>query len=258
MRYYIAMAMIGALAGCTGAAENIKDSDEANSVAVPSDSTPSPRAPSGVLATTLVKALASKNPSPDAEGNRGSASVPENFDWSEQERVWAVIGELMDRSEEVWPELVEHLDDEDYCITIEVFNGAIHDWPVGIVCQEIIERNLSEAYYRKLEPQSLEVYRKLRSPRFEIELKDWCEQRKDLKLYELQIEACEWAMKELSKDDEFPRTSAEQRKEWIASVETEIASLKKSKQAVPYKGFGVEEIVPIRNPDKVDDPFADR
>ena len=64
------------------------------------------------------------------------------------------------------------------------------------------------------------------------------------RLYELQIEMCQWAMTELRKPKDFPSISRLRGKAWVAAIEAEIESLRESQSAVRYHGFGGEEEVP--------------
>jgi hypothetical protein len=75
-------------------------------------------------------------------------------------------------------------------------------------------------------------------------LKPWCEQRRNKKLYELQIEMCDWATNALAASEEFARYSKEGRDTWTAGIAKAAESLRKSKTAVQWEGFGAEEVFP--------------
>lgn len=193
-------------------------------------------------AHAMVEALVNHNPAPKIEKHR-SPLFDARYDWAEHKRAWKAIPILVGHAEDVWSELVEHLDDERYCTTVMAFSGVPYDWSVGDVCRMILSRNLSEAYYRNLKPMSLMVYGRLRRPAVarDKEFKSWCEERREKKLYELQIEMCEWAKTEIASPDNLPRTSQPTRRAWLDAIETEIESLRKSERAVPFGGFGTEE-----------------
>ena len=130
-------------------------------------------------ARTLVEALANHNPAPVPLPGDRTQNQTEVFDtafnWSENERAWRAMRLLLKSSQKAWPQLVEHLDDDRYCMTVEVVSGALHNWTVGDVCRQIVGRSLSEAYYRHLIPASRETYG-LRMPEFAMsgkELKAW-------------------------------------------------------------------------------------
>ncbi|NMC20945.1 MAG: hypothetical protein GYA33_11050 [Thermogutta sp.] len=87
----------------------------------------------------------------------------------------------------------------------------------------------------------------MRSPdiaRDKKKLKSWCEERRDKKLYELQIEMCEWAKTELGKPDDFHGISQLRKRAWISALDAEIESLRESERAVSFPGFGSEEFSP--------------
>jgi hypothetical protein len=192
----------------------------------------------------MVEALVNNNHPPKIEN--GGHRLPEfnkNFDWPEYSRVWKAIPIVVNHAEGCWPELVSHLDDERYCMTIKSMSSHPHNFSVGDMCRDIIARNLSEAYYQNLKPELEIIYARFRRPEIaddKKKLKAWCEERSKKKLYELQIEMCQWAIKELNKHN-ISRVTYQSESDWITAIESEIESLRKSKQAVPFRGFGVEE-----------------
>jgi hypothetical protein len=106
---------------------------------------------------------------------------------------------------------------------------------------------LSAAYYPHLQPERLVAYAKLRVPGFARDsktLKAWCEARRQNELYELQIEACEWAIEEVAKADAVQGVPGATRHQWAASIRAEVASLRKSRAAVRFAGFAAEERTP--------------
>lgn len=193
----------------------------------------------------LVEALANRNPPPQHAGVRRTPTFAANFDWSEDARVWKALELVIQRAEEAWPELVGHLDDDRYCLTYRSFSGFTYDDTVGTMCRTIILRNLSRGYFESVRPQlkaphlALLEAGFLRDPK---RLKAWCEERRDKKLYELQIEMCDWAITEVATSDVFSRVSQEDRDQWTAAIKSAAESLRNSKTAAAWKGFGGEEI----------------
>jgi hypothetical protein len=171
----------------------------------------------------MVDALANRNRAPEMV--RREPIFSRDYDWSEYNRAWKAILALVPHAEDAWPELVSHLDDERYALTLRGPSGKTDNWTVSSVCRMIVARNLSEAYYRNLNPEAEIVYARLRSPeiaRNKNKLKSWCEKRSKRSLYELQIEMCEWAIGELQAPDEFPPISRLRLQAWIASIKAEI------------------------------------
>jgi hypothetical protein len=192
----------------------------------------------------FVDSLVNRNPPPLHAGSRHSPTFDSKFDWVENERVANVIELAIKYPEQIWAELVSHLEDERYCITFKAFSGYTYDWTVGRVCREIVGRNLSEAYYETLRPMSQSIYSRMRQPevgRDPQQLKAWCEARRDKKLYEMQIEMCRWAQKMLADETCPVRGTPLRRKAWIATIEAEIEEIQGSQSAVRFTGFGTEE-----------------
>jgi hypothetical protein len=75
-------------------------------------------------------------------------------------------------------------------------------------------------------------------------LKTWCEERSDKKLYELQTEACEWMVSELSKPDLNLKVDSGDIRLWVGLINYEADDLRKSKKAVKFKGFSADEYSP--------------
>jgi len=198
-------------------------------------------------ARAMVEALANHNQAPKLVGEGHDPIFGTKFDWPENDRVWKAISLLVEHAEDAWPELVRHLDDERYCITLKAWSGFTYNWTVGEMCREIIGRNLAEAYYQDLRPLTMDVHAKLAGPAVARDIKKlklWCEERSKKKLYQLQMETCEWAIAQLRKPDEFPRVSRLRLRAWIATIEADMESLDQTKAAVSFDGFGPEEEVP--------------
>ena len=207
-----------------------------------------------VDARALVEALASRNRPPKHVGEEHYPIFDPKFDWEEDARVWRAIKSATDHAEEVWPELVKHLNDERYCVTYESFSEYTYDFTVGRVCHDIILRNLAAGYFESVRPTSKVPNLRLGQPHFLFEsqtLKKWCEARRGKKLYELQIELCKWAAAELAKPGAIGDVDEPTARKWIAVIEKDARSLSRSKTAVPWAGFGHIEFVPY-SPGKVE------
>lgn len=116
-------------------------------------------------------------------------------------------------------------------MTVGIDAGYARNWTVADICQHIIGETLSEAYYRHM-PGSKENFHQFRIPAVaqdKTKLGEWCLARKDRKLFELQIEQCEWAVTEVKASDMDP----EEKQRITMAVEKEIEALKKSQAAIP-------------------------
>ena len=214
-----------------------------------------PRTP--FSAARVISALASKNPRPTIVDGR--VEFPKDFQWMEQERCWKDIQEIAGNAEQALPELISHLKDDRYCITVhhELFD-VNYNWTIGDVCHQLITRTLADSYYHELEPETVELYRKLR--RFGLDrnaLVKWCDERKGMKLYELQLEACNWALERVEDKQYLSEVTPDQRSQWLRSIKAAREKISKARKAVPMKNFGPEELRPSSNPFESTDPFAD-
>lgn len=169
---------------------------------------------------------------------RKTATRGKVFDLDERERVESLVAITIREAEALWPELVDHLSDERHSKVVGIGAGYPRNYSVGDVCQQIIGETLSEPYYKHF-PGSKMLYHKFHLPAIakdKTKLKEWCLKRKGQKLYELQIEACEWAIQEMKSPEISSRDLDEsQKREISAQIMAEIESLKKSKSAVLCK-----------------------
>lgn len=198
-------------------------------------------------APALVEALANRNPQPTLDHSFYPRLGP-RYDWSENGRIWKAVMALIDHAEEAWPALVAHLGDDRYCLTVETLDEFVYNWSVSDMCREIIGSNLSQAYFRAIPLYKL-VYFRLRRPaiaRDKQKLKAWCEARRERALYELQIEVCELVQPEMAAVQNDLRLAAAERQRWHDAIAAAVESLRRSKTAVRWTGFGYEELRPYR------------
>jgi hypothetical protein len=191
-----------------------------------------------------IETIVSHNPAPSFEGNRSSGRpiFDDKFDWSEYQRVNYAINNLAYHAEDEWRELLKHFDDNRYSTTMHGEYG--HNYVVSDICELIVSSCLSQGYMKHygngIHTES--AYRVIKYPRGlynKSQIRDWCEKRKDKKLYELQVEMCEWAisiimrMNDLSEEEKIP---------FVDAVQKEIDTLRNSKKAVIFTGFCNNEV----------------
>lgn len=201
------------------------------------------------LKSTLVAQLASRNQAPVLEDVSSKPLFDADFDWSEQKRVWRVIGDLFKSAEENWDTLTANISKEDYCVTVITFNGSKYNWTVGDVCRKVISVTLSDAYFRSLEPQTRELYVKFRQPDFarnSKRLKQWLDARQGKSLVELQADACDWAIQRLAQRDEKDDWTDKDQDRWSAAIKKTGETLRSGGAAISTEGFGHEEFKPYR------------
>ena len=203
-----------------------------------------------INAGKVFNALANHNRAPKiiSYGLEGDAPLyDKEYDWQEDDRIIPVVRFVKNHAEMMWPELLKRFDDERYCISVAT-EAHESGWncTVGRVCQDIVRTYLTAAYERHMhillamerEYMAMIYPSIIRKPK---DLLAWCEERKEKELYELQMEMCEWAIKEAVKTRS---TTVDRRKAFVQAVKTEIKALYYSQAAVRYKwlgiGFGME------------------
>jgi hypothetical protein len=204
---------------------------------------PQPSTTTTIAALAAVEALVNRNHVPDLVGDHTTPIFDDKFDWAENGRVWKAISRLVENenAEVAWTELVAHLDDEHYCITLKNIEGFTCNWTVGDICQDIVGGTLAAAYYRHMRPLKAIVWIRFALPDVATDkkkLKAWCREQSKRKLYELQADMCEWAETELKqRPRELRGVSSETIRDWIRAIAAERESLRGQKQAVFYGGF---------------------
>ena len=167
---------------------------------------------------------------------RASGLLEQSDAAKESERIRMQVKKILKKNEEVWQEVVAHLKDDRHSGIVGIDAGYPRNWTVSDVCHHIISDTLSSPFYKHL-PGTKMNYHRFKMPSFakdKEKLAMWCRDRKDCELYELQIEACEWAIKELESDDIPERDiDSPKRIELTAQIQEEIENLRKSQNAFP-------------------------
>jgi hypothetical protein len=208
----------------------------------------------------LIDALASKNRPPTIDADKPTAIFGKDYNWADRDRILGVLQRLVDHAEEVWPELVAHLDDKRYCITFETDPGS-DNLSVGDVCRRIISDYLSEAYWRLLPEDSEVAQRRLSEPeavcRERAVVKAWCQERSKKTLCELQIEICEWAIPAVNG---LRDVSDGEKRASVAAIKQQIESLHTSRKALKVKNFfeHIREVWTLSGPEPAEGtpPYA--
>jgi hypothetical protein len=142
----------------------------------------------------LVKTLVSLNKKPTTRNEaEGSVKFPPEYNVEAQKRIGAARQVLHDNFEESLPFLIDALDDDRYCMTINWADGdAYYNYSVGRVCRNVIASKL-EVYRTTISfmgPQHWHRYD------YRPITKEWWRVRKGRSLAELQVEAIDWAIQQ--------------------------------------------------------------
>jgi hypothetical protein len=186
----------------------------------------------------LVQTLVSPNEKPVTrnDGGSGHAKFPAGYDVKAQERIEAARQALYDNFEEALPFLVEALDDNRYCMTIDWAEGdAYYNYSVGKVCRDMIASHL-EVYRDKISflgPGDWHRYD------YGAINKEWYRDRKRRSLAELQVEAIDWAIK---------KREVDQKPEVGEDFEHEVSEMQKlrgeiAKSGKPAKPRGMQRMI---------------
>ena len=192
----------------------------------------------------LIDALASRNPPPkvDNKGAEGSALFDERYDWEEQDRVVKALGKLIAaEGAELWPRLVERMNDKRYSLTYE-HDGYVINATIGQLCRELALGDLLWPYWQHMPTMQgvsrQSQYWELRAPQMDLqhglEAWAWYRSRRGDKLRDLQIEVCNWALKRAPALHEIPEhqlvdgvvpLADEQKEEAVREIKSEIKKL---------------------------------
>jgi len=175
-------------------------------------------------ASALVEALASPNEAPQIYTIH--LRYPEGYDRQAQARVRAAEEKLRAMGPKAFPALIERLDDTGYSYT-ECY-GTWRNLKVGEVCFYIIEDQVEfygHDYATRPGADGEEVLKPSYLYTFHTtqHLRNWWEERQDMTLRELQIEALEW---NIEKERERGFTDDEQRETVLAPLLRRLAELK--------------------------------
>jgi hypothetical protein len=202
----------------------------------------------------VVESLASMNKAPVIRRQDGRSDttpeIPAGFNWAEQKRIWQVAHELAKNAEEAWPELVKHLDDRRYALTVEHSVSSVYqdNWTVGDICREIVLWTVMAGYHDEIEWSTKGFYQRMSGEHFTggVELKKWCEARLDKPLFELQAEACRWAADELAGPQKKRQEPSKSTARSIAKVTARRNKLLETKAPARSLAFRGEFLKPYR------------
>lgn len=191
-----------------------------------------PRSPSAQQIKALVAQLVSPNPKPILKGD--SWRLPKGFDRDKQKKVHEAWAELRMIGPSAFPFLIENLDDDRYCMTVEISAGD--NLTVGQVCFEIIFEQIQPYGFRQKgvsDPRTLlprpSYPEFLRSKK---EARKWWEKSKHKTLYQMQLEALDWVIAEEAKR---PRDFIDAEKKYLQQLRKKLV---KSGKAMSVPAFG--------------------
>lgn len=184
----------------------------------------------------LIKALSTTNRPPRLyDANEDLLPIfPKDFDWKEYARVRAALKDLDANSEEVWPTIVEHMTDTDYCFTVRFIDSAVN-YSRGDVCLRLAQTWISDGYAGLMPGGDGQQFRLPGdNPKT---LQEWCRARRGKTFVEMEIDAAEWAISTIQKEQREPREILDLE---IAGIRERVAKLRKTNKPRRYEFFQME------------------
>jgi hypothetical protein len=187
----------------------------------------------------LVESLATRNPKPEIVVVRKGNVDPRNFvplfspdyDWVEYRRVVDVFLQLAKSdSPELWEELVKHIHDDRYALTMQD-DWDVANWSVGKICARLAWPRVNIVSEYHSDPTSRDRPDVFIDPGIR-DLPAWRKSRAEKSLYELQVEVCERTREKLADIKGLPN---EARARIRKDIDAELTKLKKTKQPLFYR-----------------------
>lgn len=185
-------------------------------------------------AQSMIDALVNSNSPPELV-EFPSAVVPRfsrDYDWGTQTRALSAFHWLRkNKSEDIWEELLEHLDDGRYALTM-MTDGDIsttENYSVGRICAIIARGRLLGVTDGLIEPREDGLPAVPANPALWKDLAGWRKKRGEKRLYQLQIDVCQDAITRLSSMRGMTKEAIEVSRIQLTS---EVQSLQETKRAV--------------------------
>jgi hypothetical protein len=200
--------------------------------------------------SSKVDALVNRNQPPKLIKTGGgflewAALYPENYDWNEETRVREAMRAIgKENTVELWEEMVRREKDPSYCVTsTSDHTGNAHIETVGTVCHTVAYYRLTHVFRQHL-PTSFEGRRIWLDAGLKgTTLAEWRKERKNKAVYELQVEVCESALRDLAK---FEGSTQEEKDRSRAHIQGVIENMRKTKQP-EFPGSREFALLPFRD-----------
>ncbi|RIK81170.1 MAG: hypothetical protein DCC68_09515 [Planctomycetota bacterium] len=196
----------------------------------------------------MIAALASKNRPPKyvdhevLEGHKVPI-FPADYDWKEYERVRVALYAI-DRkmTPELWEELLKHIGDKRYSITLALTGPGLpdedagRDFTVGAFCEAIAYDCVGKLYARHSvsAENDTKPWERIAPTAGIRNLVEWRKQRAAKPLWQLQVEACTLALGNLARLD---KATPEQKATIRKGIESEIDRLNATKKPTLLRSY---------------------
>ncbi|MBS0267253.1 MAG: hypothetical protein JSS02_35340 [Planctomycetes bacterium] len=177
----------------------------------------------------LIAGLANRNDAPPlVEVSTGQLPMfPENFDWSEQERVMKVWGRIMQTDDSLlFESFINHLHDASYALTANCLaHRNASNLSVGDLCRKAVWARFNFAIVH-LTKEGGDRSDRIRLDLGMTDIGSWRSTRSGKCLWELQLEACQLASEAIEADQHISR---EARDRIQSNLRERITALNKSR-----------------------------
>lgn len=167
----------------------------------------------------LIGQLANKNKPPAQQGAKAHPIWTKDYDWTEQTRIRNVWKELHRRAEEDLSEIVAHVDDTRYSLTMAVSSGAYYNADIGFICYHILRVNIEP--YQRPGDKRFEAFMPYSGNREDVA--KWWTPRRGTRLKDLQLQSIEHAQK--TTVDRLDTANDENEKERFRSLLSKLDEL---------------------------------
>jgi hypothetical protein len=198
-----------------------------------------PRKRDAKAVAQLVEAIASPNKPPKLVNGPGPFSqkmhqFPKDYDWKKQKQVYkALVKVYKDTSVEMWEELVRKTGDRRYSLTVTSQQSEdSENRTVGDVCFGLAYDRLIGVFQVHMPPDPNHDGFPICLDDGIENLRKWRNERKNKPLYQLQIELCKRALKELQKVKDVSQAKKNKARK---KIKAEIKKLRRTKHPVVFK-----------------------
>lgn len=187
----------------------------------------------------LIGQLANKNKPPAQQGAKAHPIWTKDYDWTEQTRIRKVWKELHRRAEEDLSEIVAHVDDNRYSLTMAVSSGAYYNADIGFICYHILRVNIEP--YQRPGDKRFEAFMPYSGNREDVA--KWWTPRRAIPLKELQLQSIDHAHKTTTDRLDNAKDENEEKRfrRYLSQLEELTDQIQKSDKPVVVPAIAPEE-----------------
>jgi hypothetical protein len=190
-----------------------------------------PQAPTDAQIKALVDQLASENSARPKDDGKNTPPRPTKEYFEKQRKVDEAARKLVEIGPRAFPFLIDHWNDDRYCMTIGGIS-VLENHSVGQISRQIVEDQLNLGGFQK-EPKGTTI-RDRRRPLFDLgeqkQARTWWEKNKKKTLAEMQVDVLDWTIAEEAKISE---KISDAERAYLTDLRKRIATTGKAKRTYP-------------------------